>query len=126
MKVIIAGSRRLRGAKARALVAEALAAAGWDRVVTEVVSGGASGIDCAGEEWAAAMGLSVLPFPADWKAHGKGAGPRRNQEMADYADALIAIPHPTLESRGTADMVRRMRAAGKPVYVHEVRAGEGS
>lgn len=73
--------------------------------ITEVVSGCARGADAAGERWAEMRGIPIRRFPADWNKHGKGAGPIRNQEMAEYADALIAFPG----GRGTADMVRRAK-----------------
>lgn len=48
-------------------------------------------------------------FPADWKTHGRAAGPIRNQRMIDEGkpDLVIAFPG----GRGTADMVRRARRA---------------
>jgi hypothetical protein len=119
MKVIIAGSRRLTGVDARRLVMEAALASGWLSRIKEVVSGGARGIDAAAERWAKHMALPCAVFAADWGAHGRAAGPIRNRQMRDYADALIAVPHPTKECRGTRDMIAAMRAAGKPVYVHE-------
>jgi hypothetical protein len=51
-------------------------------------------------------------FPADWKRHGKSAGPLRNQEMLDAApDLVIAFPG----GRGTADMVRRAKSVNVKV-----------
>ena len=49
-------------------------------------------------------------YPADWKANAKAAGPIRNAEMlADFKpDTVIAFPG----GRGTADMVRKAKAAG--------------
>ena len=51
----------------------------------------------------------VMPYRADWKAHGRAAGPIRNQQMIDEAhpDMVLAFPG----GRGTADMVRRARKA---------------
>lgn len=49
------------------------------------------------------------PHPADWKRHGNAAGPIRNQEMLDSGiDLVVAFPG----GSGTADMVRRAKAAG--------------
>ena len=83
--------------------------------ITEVVSGKQSrydtfkrrfvGADYFGEKWAAKNNIAVEGFPAEWVHFGRSAGPRRNQEMADYADACIAFPG----GNGTADMVRRAR-----------------
>lgn len=70
------------------------------------------GADWLAREWALDNGLSVQDFPADWRKHGRAAGPIRNQQMIDIGepDAVIAFPG----GRGTADMVRRARAAGIP------------
>jgi hypothetical protein len=117
MRVIIAGSRYLTS-KARAPLEKAILDSGWE--ITEVVSGKAKGGDRLGEEWAADHDIPVSDFPADWTNHGKAAGPIRNRKMAAYADALIAIPHPELESRGTMHMIETMQKAGKPVIIVEL------
>ncbi len=120
MKIIIAGSRALTGEVATRLVREALIASGWHLKLVELVSGGADGIDAAGEAWADLADVPVKRFLADWGRYGPSAGPRRNGEMAAYSDALIAIPHPNPKRRrGTNDMIRKMQLAGKPVYVHK-------
>ncbi len=49
------------------------------------------------------------------KANGKAAGPIRNQEMADYADALIAFPGQS----GTYDTIRRATRKGLVVKLVE-------
>lgn len=93
-----------------------------DIVIGEVVSGCARGVDRAGEEWAASIGLPVKRFPvrpSEWRQYGKFAGPRRNNEMSMYADALLAFWDG--RSRGTADMIDRMKARRKVVRV--VRCG---
>lgn len=47
--------------------------------ISEVVSGRATGADTDGENYAYFKGLPVKQFPADWKTHGKAAGPIRNR-----------------------------------------------
>jgi ABC-type enterochelin transport system substrate-binding protein len=71
----------------------------------EVVSGGARGVDALGERYAKEKGHSVKLFPADWDKHGKAAGPIRNEEMAKYADGLVAFWDGS--SRGTASMIKK-------------------
>ena len=115
MKVIIAGSRTIT---AWPPVAEAIKASGFK--VTEVVSGTAQGVDSTGASLAALHGMALKEFPADWKTHGKRAGMLRNRQMAEYADALIAVWDGV--SRGTANMIEEMRKLGKPVYVATVQA----
>ncbi len=112
MKVIIAGSRYLTDMK---LVEDALDKSGFYNI-TEVVCGMARGIDTLGRTWALEHNIYVKEFPAHWYEHGRAAGPIRNLEMAEYADALIAIPSP--DSIGTWDMIDKARANGLEVYVH--------
>ena len=49
-------------------------------------------------------------FPADWKVRGRAAGHIRNQQMLDEGRPHLVVAFPG--GRGTADMVRRARAAG--------------
>ena len=48
-------------------------------------------------------GLDLEIFPADWKKFGKSAGFRRNEQMAEFADGLIAFWDG--ESHGTKHMI---------------------
>lgn len=126
MKLIIAGSRTVTdGGEVARAVADALGVFGVPcAAVRLVVVGGAAGADRLGAQWARDHGIPVETFPANWKAHGKAAGPVRNRAMAGYADALVAVWDG--RSKGTADMVNEMRKRQKPVYVHLVGVGGAS
>jgi hypothetical protein len=113
VKVIIAGGRDITD---YATVAMAMTEAGF--AVTEVVSGTAAGVDRLGEEWAQRRGLPIKRFPAPWTEFGKAAGPIRNRQMAEYADALVAVWDG--KSRGTKNMINQARARGLVVHVHRV------
>lgn len=77
-----------------------------------LVHGDARGADRMAASVGADLGFTTEPWPADWNAHGKAAGPIRNQQMLDAgADLVVAFPG----GRGTEDMVRRARAAGVTV-----------
>lgn len=78
--------------------------------VTRVIHGGATGADSLGLAWAHARRVAVDSYPAQWNAHGKAAGPLRNQQMLEQGrpDLVVAFPG----GAGTADMVRRATAAG--------------
>ena len=109
MKVIICGGRDFKDAIS---LNAALDRAHAAQAVTAVVHGGAPGADALAGAWAQARRIPVEVFPADWKRFRLRAGPLRNQQMADAgADACLAFPG----GGGTADMVRRARAAGIPV-----------
>jgi hypothetical protein len=111
MRTIIAGSRSITDLS---VVREAVASSGFR--VTEVVSGGARGVDRLGERLASMLGVPCRVFPADWDAHGRSAGVIRNREMAEYANALVAVWDG--RSRGTANMISQARRMGLKVYVH--------
>ncbi len=62
------------------------------------------------------LGWKVEPFDADWRTHGKAAGPIRNAAMVaavPKADVCWAAPLPS--SRGTFDCASKAAAAGIPV-----------
>ncbi len=80
-----------------------------------IVSGHASGADSLGEQYANEEGFDTQLFPADWNKHGKAAGPIRNAEMAEVADALIAFWDG--KSRGTANMIQLAKDKGLKVAI---------
>ena len=84
-----------------------------DKVI--IISGHASGADVLGERYAQERHLSCEAHPADWKKHGKAAGPIRNAEMAEVADALIAFWDG--QSRGTANMINLAKSKGLEITV---------
>ena len=86
MKTIIAGSRSIKIYKR---VVEAIKTSGF--VITEVVSGGAPGIDLLGENWAKHNGIPIKRFPAAWDVFGKQAGFVRNGAMISYVAPEGAI-----------------------------------
>ena len=112
MKTIIAGSRTITD---YGLVIDAVRDSGFE--IHEVVCGMARGVDLLGKRWAQDYGVDVKEFPADWNRHGKKAGFLRNLEMAEYADALVAV---TSGSLGTAHMIDIARAKGLKVFVSNV------
>lgn len=82
-----------------------------------IVHGGARGVDHAFEQAARMSHVATEPHPADWDAHGKGAGPLRNAAMVDAgADLCIAVHRDLAGSKGTKDCVRRALTAGIPVW----------
>lgn len=112
MKVIIAGSRHMPDSLYN-LIGEAIKFSGYD--VTEIISGRARGADRLGEHYAKVNRIPLKAFPADWVKYGKAAGPIRNSEMKNYADAAIVFIWDN--SRGSANMISQMQKAGKPVFI---------
>lgn len=81
----------------------------------EIVCGEALGADSLGKFYAQRKGYNVLSYPADWDKYGKSAGIRRNKQMAEIADVLVAFWDG--KSRGTKNMIEQMRRLRKPVKI---------
>lgn len=112
MKVIIAGSRGFSDYDLLCSKLDFLLSGQTD---IQIVCGEARGADTLGKRYAKEHGYDVLSFPADWNKYGKSAGYRRNKEMAETADALVAFWDG--KSRGTANMISIMRTMKKPVRI---------
>ena len=115
MKVIIAGSRDITDYN---IVYEAVNNSGVAPYITEIVSGGARGVDKLGELYAKNNNIPVKIFLADWNTYNKSAGYKRNLEMGNYADYLIAVWNG--ESKGTKHMIDIMLKLNKGRYIHGV------
>lgn len=82
-----------------------------------IVSGHARGADFYGEKYAQDEGFDLEIYPAQWDKFGKRAGYRRNEQMAEVADALIAFWDGS--SRGTKHMIDIMNEKNLLVRVVE-------
>lgn len=122
MRVIIAGGREITDAT---LVNMAMDLADLFGISpTVVLCGKARGVDTLGENWAKARGIPVDPYPAKWREGGEynpRAGHLRNTEMANNADALVAIWDGY--STGTRDMIEKARRRCLQVFVLDVPLG---
>jgi len=106
-RVIIAGSRQFNN--------YGLLSAKCDGILSQkrmthkivIISGTARGADTLGEQYARERGYNLRQFPADWDQFGKSAGYRRNCQMAENADALIAFWDG--QSAGTRHMIEIAR-----------------
>ena len=112
-RVIIAGSRDIHN---YALVEQAIKDSGF--CIGTVISGGTKGVDRLGERYARTHGLPLEVYLADWNRYGISAGYRRNQQMAEVADCLIAIWNGV--SRGTGHMINIAKNRGLMVHTHHI------
>jgi hypothetical protein len=108
MRVIVCGGRDFDD---YALVANTLS--GLPMRPTVIIHGGARGLDALAAIWAKTRRIAVEEFPADWKTHGRAAGPIRNRRMLKEAKPDLVVSFPG--GAGTRDMVRQARAAGVQV-----------
>jgi len=78
-----------------------------------LLQGGAKGADFLCKAWAKYNDMDHEEEPADWNAHGRKAGPLRNQKMLDRGlDFLVAFPG----DDGTKDMISICHRAGKYIW----------
>jgi len=80
------------------------------------------GVDALGVRWAKQHKIPFIVFPPNWNRYGKRAGPKRNREMAVYANGLIAIWNG--RSDGTKDMIDAMYNKKKPIFVYSLSCDE--
>tara|TARA_R110002096_G_scaffold338000_1_gene531284 strand:+ start:333 stop:683 length:351 start_codon:yes stop_codon:yes gene_type:complete len=108
MKLIIAGSRNFTDyQKLKTECSQFL----QEHKNIEIVSGGHyKGADRLGIQYAKEKGFNLIKFPAEWNKLGKAAGPIRNKEMANYADALIVFWDG--KSSGTKNMIQLAKQKG--------------
>ncbi len=115
MRVVVAGSR---GVTDYNQVKAAIESSGF--IVSTVVSGCAPGPDRLGERWARENGVPVDRFPAQWQrpdgTTDRAAGHKRNREMGDSAEALVALWDGV--SPGTKGMIDYATRIGLQVYVY--------
>ncbi|EPZ47608.1 SLOG family protein [Alicyclobacillus acidoterrestris] len=87
-----------------------------------VVSGGARGVDSYAETFARQRGMTVKVFHADWDKYGKSAGYRRNVDIVNYADKVVAFWDG--KSKGTKHTIDIARKCGKPVDIYKPNGGD--
>lgn len=106
MKIAVAGSRTVREI-------------GLDEVIpkycTEIVSGGARGVDSEAAAWARSHDIPLVEFLPDYKRYGRAAPIKRNEAIAKYADELIAFWDG--QSKGTESTINFFKKAGKKVTI---------
>lgn len=119
-RILVTGGRNYANV---AKVFETLDKLDAEHTIKLIIHGGAEGADSIADHWASLRWCHCSVYMADWDTYGKAAGPRRNAEMLANSkpDLVVAFPG----GRGTADMVRRARAAGVRVVevVEPVTAG---
>ena len=109
MRVAIVGSREAGGFTVDGMIPHI------PQNTSELVSGGAAGIDTIAEQAARALDLPITIFAPDYGANGKLAPLIRNQKIVDYADLVLAFwDH---HSRGTADTLNYCIQTHKPFRI---------
>ncbi len=111
MRVAVIGSRGLRVDHLEDYLPED---------VTEIISGGARGIDTCAKNYALAHGLKLTEFLPEYEKYGRGAPLRRNITIIEYADLVLAFWDGT--SRGTKYVIDTCKQRNIPVVMHRLTA----
>ena len=82
---------------------------------TEIVSGGAEGIDTLARRYAKEHGLLLKEFLPEYERYGKSAAFVRNGRIVEYAHMVIAFWDG--QSKGTADTIVKCYQLDKPVEI---------
>jgi predicted Rossmann-fold nucleotide-binding protein len=117
--VIAAGGGRDLAWSHQRVAAELLARSGG-RLVHLVLHGGARGADAAIARAAHQLGWSSLVMPAEWRRHGRAAGPIRNRELLEQAIARAAA-HTSPGSSASVLVVAFPGGAGTASLVQQAR-----
>lgn len=118
-RVIVAGSRSFEDKKLCFKVLDKLF---MNRKPDSIVCGCARGADALGEQYSDERGIRTDLFPACWEVYGKSAGYRRNVEMAQNAEALVAFWDGS--SKGTKHMIDIASERGLQVVVFNYTTGK--
>lgn len=83
---------------------------------TEIVSGGAKGVDTSAKEYAEKHNIKLTEFLPEYEKYGRGAPLRRNLQIIGYADEVLAFWDGT--SRGTKYVIDNCKKQNKKVTVY--------
>jgi SLOG family YspA-like protein len=123
VRAIIAGDQTITDP---AVLVAALAAYPFTDAIEDVIESGEPGIATLAAAWAQQRGLGHTRVAApDWKKHGDKAGPRRNETMAQLANALIAI-YCGVPDSATTSMLAQAERYDLHVFVFELDQKEAA
>lgn len=84
--------------------------------ITEIISGGARGVDKMAERYAEEHNMPCKIFLPDWDKYGKSAGYIRNKDIVAAADKILAFWD--FESKGTKHTLQLADQVNKPYIIH--------
>ncbi len=109
MRVAVIGSREIGDFSIKSMIEHI------PENASELVSGGAPGIDTLAEQAAGLLGLPIKIFRPDYEQEGRLAPLLRNIRIVEYADLVIAFWDN--HSRGTAHALNHCVQTSKPFRI---------
>ena len=110
MKVAVVGSRNLDVINLGKYLPEN---------TTEIISGGATGVDTSAKKYALANDIKLTEFVPEYRKYGKFAPLIRNAQIIDNADLVIAFWDG--KSKGTKNVIEKCKQRGVPVSMYIIR-----
>ena len=107
MKAAIIGSRNITNIALSRFI---------PKETTEILSGGAKGVDTIAKEYALENGLKLTEFFPEYERYGKGAPLKRNITIIENADIVLAFWDG--KSRGTKFVIDNCHSRNIPVRVY--------
>ena len=107
MKVAVIGSRGLRVDNLEKYL---------PNEVTEIVSGGAKGVDASAREYATEHGLKLTEYLPEYNKYGRSAPLKRNITIIENADLVLAFWDGS--SKGTKYVIENCKKRNIPVQVY--------
>ena len=84
--------------------------------VTEIISGGARGVDTSAREYAMEHGLKLTEYLPEYDKYGRGAPLKRNITIIENADLVLAFWDGS--SKGTKYVIENCKKRNIPVQVY--------
>ena len=106
MKLAIVGSRNLTDIMIDEFIPKG---------VTEIISGGAKGVDRLAAEYSKNHSLKLTEFLPEYGLYGRAAPIRRNESIVNYADHILVFWDGA--SKGSLSVIRYAERQGKPCQV---------
>ena len=112
MKIAVVGSRSIKAFDIKFYIPENC---------TEIVSGGAKGIDSYAARFAEERGIKLTEFLPDYQKYGRAAPIVRNKEIVNYADEIMAFWDG--KSKGTNFVINYCKKSNKPCKIIYIKEG---
>ncbi|MBQ8249486.1 MAG: DUF2493 domain-containing protein [Clostridia bacterium] len=86
---------------------------------TEIVSGGAKGIDTCAREYATANNIKLTEFLPEYERYGRAAPLARNKKIVEYAEVIVVFWDG--KTNGTKMILEYCEKRGKTAYIHIIK-----
>lgn len=116
MRLGIIGSRTLKDTSVNEVITQVISKS--KTPITEIVSGGAAGVDAIAEQYAKLNNIKLKVFKPKYNEHGKAATFIRNNEIVKNSDGVLAIWDG--QSKGTQYTINKAKKENKKVMIVKI------